>query len=400
MDGQRAIGNKLMTRLLLVIVGLMAVTQALAIDLSEQSQIRVMTMGPDQRELYSAFGHSGIRVIDPKNKIDWVYNYGVFDFDQPNFYLNFTRGRLLYKLGKGDYRRTRQYYEHYNRFIKEQVLNLNLEERQQLFDFLETNYLPENRDYYYNYIYDNCATKIRDVLEAVFPQRITFNESYVSEDLSYRDLMDLYLGQQPWGDLGIDICLGVQIDETASARGYMYLPDYVYEGLVGATMQTSTGSKPLIAAEIDVFKSTPMKDASSPFKPVWVFAILFLVVGVVTHRELKYGLWARWIDVLVFTVVGIVGWLLFFLWFGTDHLSLYNFNLLWAVPFHFPIGLLLLKASLAPKIRSYFLICGVSQVALIFSWSLLPQSLNLALVPLVLLLALRSTVIYLRLGRS
>lgn len=378
----------------------MMTMQAMAIDLSELSQIRVMTMGPDQRELYSAFGHSGIRVIDPVNKIDWVYNWGVFDFDQPNFYLNFTRGKLLYKLGKGGYPRTRQYYEYYNRSIKEQVLNLTLEEKQLLIDFLENNFLPENRNYYYNYIYDNCATKIRDVLEAVFPGQITFNEDYATEDLSYRDLMDMYLQEQPWGDVGIDICLGVQIDEIAPARGYMYLPDYIYAGLEGATISSEGSTKPLVADSVEVFRSAPAPDASLPIKPIWFFAVLFLIAGILTHRELKYGLWARWLDVLLFTIVGFVGLVLLFLWLGTDHLSLYNFNLLWAIPFHFPIGIILLKRPMASKFRKYFMIVAVIQVALILTWGLLPQALNLAFVPVVLLLALRSFVIYLRLGKS
>lgn len=389
-----------MRRLVLFFAGCLMTMQAMAIDLSEHSQIRVMTMGPDQRELYSAFGHSGIRVIDPVNKIDWVYNWGVFDFDQPNFYLNFTRGKLLYKLGKGGYDRTRQYYEYYNRSIKEQVLNLTLEEKQQLVDFLENNFLPENREYYYNYIYDNCATKIRDVLEAVFPGQITFNEDYATEDLSYRDLMDMYLQEQPWGDVGIDICLGVQIDEIAPARGYMYLPDYIYAGLEGATISSEGSTKPLVADSVEVFRSAPAPDASLPVKPIWFFAVLFLIAGILTHRELKYGLWARWLDVLLFTIVGFVGWVLLFLWLGTDHLSLYNFNLLWAIPLHFPIGIILLKRPMASKFRKYFMIVAVIQVALILTWGLLPQALNLAFVPVVLLLALRSFVIYLRLGKS
>lgn len=388
-----------MMRLAIVLVACIMTVKVMAVDLSEHAQVRIMTMGPDQRELYSAFGHSGIRVTDPANNIDWVYNYGVFDFDQPNFYLNFTRGKLLYKLGKGQYERTRQYYEYYNRSIREQVLNLNPEEKQRLVDFLEVNYLPENRDYYYNYIYDNCATKIRDVLEAVFPDQINFNYSYATDELTYRELMDLYLQEQPWGDVGIDVCLGVQIDQTAPPRDYMYLPDYVFAALDGATITSGGSTKPLVEDVVEVYRSVATPDAASPIKPVWFFAILFLIAGVFTHRELKYGLWARWLDVILFTITGLVGWVLLFLWLGTDHLSLYNFNLLWAIPFHFPIGIILLNRPLASILRNYFLLVALIQITLILSWGLLPQALNLAFVPLVLLMALRSVVVYLRLGR-
>lgn len=362
--------------------------------LSEESEIRIMTMGPGQEELYSAFGHSGIRLTDPVAGVDWVYNYGIFDFNQPNFYLNFAKGRLLYKLGKSDYDRTIQYYAYFNRYIKEQVLNLSLEERQKLFDFLEVNYLPENRDYYYNYIYDNCATKIRDVLEAVFPEQIAFDESYLGEPLSYRDLMDIYLGQQPWGDLGIDICLGVQIDAEAPARDYMYLPDFVFQAFQKATIKIGDTTKPLISEFHNVYVSKPAPDASSPITPIAVFVVIFLLVGVASHRELKYGLWYRWLDVTLFVIVGVVGCLLLFLWFGTDHLSKYNLNLLWAIPSHLVVGLLLLRKPLIPKLKMYFLLTGAVQVVTILAWGILPQALHLALVPLVLLLALRALLLW------
>ena len=134
-----------------------------------------MTLGPYQAELYSAFGHSAIRFSDPERNIDWVYNYGVFDFDQDNFFVNFAMGKMLYKLGLSKYSRFRDYYISNDRFITEQRLNLTQEENQALYDFLAENYKPENKDYYYNYVYDNCATKMYDVLDSVFPGRINFD---------------------------------------------------------------------------------------------------------------------------------------------------------------------------------------------------------------------------------
>jgi len=114
-------------------------------QLSSRAEIYVVTCGPYQNELYSAFGHSAFRVSDPVAAFDWIYNYGVFDFNQPNFYLNFARGNLNYKLGVHEYHPFRDYYISNNRFIHEQQLNLTQEQKQKLFEFLEWNALPENQ---------------------------------------------------------------------------------------------------------------------------------------------------------------------------------------------------------------------------------------------------------------
>ena len=109
------------------------------ISLSERAEISVITCGPWQGELYSAFGHSAFRIYDPENRINEAYNYGVFNFNQPNFYLNFARGYLYYQLGVYDYQLFEDHYISYNRFVHEQVLNLNQDQKQKLFDYLKQN---------------------------------------------------------------------------------------------------------------------------------------------------------------------------------------------------------------------------------------------------------------------
>jgi Domain of unknown function (DUF4105) len=126
--------------------------------LSPQAEVSMITCGPYQGELYSAFGHSAIRVYDPVNSFDVAYNYGVFDFNQPNFYLNFTRGFLYYKLGVYSYPDFRDHYISYNRYVHEQVLQLDSIQKQKVFGFLENNALPQNQTYRYDYFYNNCAS--------------------------------------------------------------------------------------------------------------------------------------------------------------------------------------------------------------------------------------------------
>ncbi|MEM9896749.1 MAG: DUF4105 domain-containing protein, partial [Bacteroidota bacterium] len=206
------------------------------VQLTKSAKIAVVTLGPYQGEVWSAFGHNGFRIEDPETGLDWFYDYGVYDFDQENFFLNFAEGLLKYKVSVREWARTFAYHKRLDRYIKLQYLNLNPNEKQKLFNYLQNNARPENAEYLYNYVYDNCATKIRDVLEENFPDRITFDLSYKEDGKTIRDLMDDYLGQQYWGDLGIDIGLGQQVDKEATAYEYMFLPPYIFKGLAGATL--------------------------------------------------------------------------------------------------------------------------------------------------------------------
>ena len=130
--------------------------------LSPTAEISVLTIGPGNN-LNDAFGHSGFRIKDNVQGIDVVFGYGQYDFDAPNFYLKFAQGKLNYLISKDDFNDFYRVYVFFNRSIKEQVLNLTQTEKQNLFNYLQNNYKPENRAYLYDFFYDNCATKIRDV---------------------------------------------------------------------------------------------------------------------------------------------------------------------------------------------------------------------------------------------
>ncbi len=385
-----------MSRQLIVslLLFLLSISSNNAQTLSGDATLSVLTLGPDQAELYSAFGHSAIRLSDPVNNWELIYNYGVFDFDQPNFYLNFARGKLYYKLGLQPYDRFRDAYIRNNRSIIEQTLNLDSIERQRLFDFLQWNAQPENSNYYYNYIYDNCATKIRDVLDTVFEGNIKYDYSYVKQELTFRDLMDIYLPEQPWGDLGIDICLGTGIDIVATGYHYMYLPDYIELGLAGAMRKKDGTEQPLVASREVIYQSTPEPPQGSTLTPQIAFIVVFLFFGFISFKDLKRGKRSNWVDLLLFNVTGIVGWLLLFLWFLTDHISANNFNLLWAIPFHFPVALFLLKKEKPKFLQRYFLAVAIVLGFLIAIWGFWPQNLHDSLIPFALLLLIRAILVW------
>lgn len=357
--------------------------------LSEDAEIAVVTIGPYQGEVWSAFGHSGFRITDPAQRIDWFYDYGLYDFDQENFFLNFAKGLLKYKVGVREWERTFQVQRYYKRYIKLQYLNLTQEEKQALFDYLQNNVKPENAEYLYNYVYDNCATKMRDVCDELYPGRIQFDLSYAVEGKSIRDLMEDYLDYQPWGDLGIDLGLGMQIDAEAPAKDYMFLPDYIHKGFANATIDRDSVVVPLVKEAVLAYQPPAQEFKNRLLTPINTFIILFFVIGLITHRNLKSGKRTKWVDVLLFSIVGFAGWWVAFLWLGTEHLSKWNLNILWAIPLHLPLILFAGKKKYYGFFKYYFKFLAYWYSLLLVAWPLLPQPLHASLVPLVLTLVLR-----------
>jgi len=358
-------------------------------QLSPRAEISVVTLGPWQGEVYSAFGHSGIRVYDPEYSLDAFYNYGAFSFDQPNFYLHFARGHLNYKLDVDPYVPWRDYYISYNRFVHEQILNLDDEQTQKVFDYLYWNSQPENQYYFYDYFYNNCATKLRDVLKITLKDDVAFDSTFITTDYTIRDLTDIYLKHQPWGDLGIDICLGLPMDKHASPYEYMFLPDYIERSFDHATVRGDSAVQPLVKAKIPVYESVPEDYPLSLFHPWFVFGLFLALTIAITWRDLKNQKRSKWFDTIVFGVVGAVGLLLFVLWTATDHrAAARNMNILWAMPLHLIFVPLYLRSK---KIAiTYFKGIAILNVLLLLTWAWLPQQLNVFLIPVVIALTIRA----------
>ena len=357
-------------------------------------EFSVITIGPYEDELYSAFGHSGIRYRDKSNNIDLFYNYGIFDFDQPNFYLNFLNGRLLYMVGKYNYQTVESFYTNQKRYVKEQVLNLNDSEKIILFNYLEQNIRPENRTYLYNYVYNNCATKIRDILVTVYGERITFKDK--SDNKTIRALMDKYLKNNKWGDLGIDICLGLEIDKEASYSEEMFLPEYLFSNLEDSFLD---GNINLISKTNIINSNSPLINKNI-FQPQYVFLLFLIACVFLSFRQIKYSLLYIYFDFTVFFISGVIGTLLIYLWFFTDHLSSFNYNLIWAIPFNLIFSFLLIFNFKSNLTRWYTIINSAVLFSLLILWNFLPQNLNDILILFVLGMLLRMFSNYIYLIRS
>jgi len=314
-------------------------------QLSSKAHISVITCGPGDL-LYSTFGHSAFRVQDPETGIDLVYNYGTFNFNTPNFYMKFARGKLLYSLSRERFEDFLYTYELENRWVKEQLLDLDGPERNELLRFLETNYEPQNRDYKYDFLFNNCSTKIPDVLSRVLGERLEFQADYLDETFTFRQLIHQYLKTNSWSSLGIDLALGAVIDRKASPREHMFLPDYVYRQL----NHTRLGGEALVSRERNILETSRISNGDFfTTSPAFWLLLALLFTGTITYIDLKNGTRSLILDFLVFFVPGLIGFFILFLWFLTDHTATaLNLNLLWAFPLNVPMAFYLLRRQPPP----------------------------------------------------
>lgn len=344
--------------------------------------VSVLTCAPGS-ELYSSFGHIAIRIQDPEKGFDYVYNYGTFDFDTPNFYLKFVRGKLLYLLTKDAFPNFMYEYQMEQRSVTEQVLDLTFAQKELIYSKLETNLLPENRSYKYDFLIDNCATRPRDILFNNLP--IQLKDSIVGKNTTSRDLIHYYLDRsgQPWSKLGIDILLGARLDKNLTNREAMFLPDFLMKGLDEATI---SGQK-LIDHKESILSLPAATISTNQFLPLIVISsisfFLFLIYYFSKGKKLAHIL-----DIFLFGLTGLFGIFLLFMWFGTDHtVCQENMNLMWALAPNI-IVIFFLKKS--PNwLRIYFFLAFIITVLLLSCWFIIPQQINIALAPFVLLMMYR-----------
>jgi hypothetical protein len=370
-----------------------------ALELSDKAQISVITGAPGT-DLYAYYGHSAIRVFDPLYGMDIQYNYGTFDFETPNFYQKFIQGKLKYTLSKEYFNYFVAFYQREGRSIYEQVLDLTKAEKQQLFDYLENNYKPENRYYLYDFFYDNCATRVRDALLKGLPGKVVFDLSKPKNKKSFRDLINPYI-KEPWVNVGIHLILGLPADKIANANEYMFLPDQMRFAIEKAKINHQTPATALAPQNNTLFQGMVARPAASVFNPYLVFWSIFGLMLLITglgyrQNKIRYG-----IDFFWFFLSGAIGIFFLLMWFGTDHKAVkMNLNLLWAFPLNFPIAFFLLFKQKAKFLTAYFQVISIILLATMLFWVVLPQKLPWAIFPIVLTLAIRSIWVYSQLKKA
>lgn len=335
----RVFKTKKNMRAFLLIVLLLSV-QVLAfgqtVRLNDQSSVSLLTISPGE-ELYSSFGHSTILIEDYQNGLSEMYNYGSFDFETENFYIKFLRGTLPYQLTKNQLAPTLQYWTNEGRLVTKQQLRLSLEERQQIYELLEKNYLPENRTYQYKFFYDNCSTRIRDILKDVLSDKLVFNENF-NTDKSYRDWIDTYAGHKAVADFGMDIAIGIPADKKTGYNGAMYIPDNMMFAFDSAVIKTDSSKRAFVLNK-QVLNAYFVKEPTQKKEvniPIILGGLLLLTSLLPFIRKKENDLKAiSLFNKVLFLIAGVAGLILTLLWFFTDHgVTMYNLNVLWANPFY------------------------------------------------------------------
>lgn len=356
------------------------------LQLSQFAEISVLTVGPGT-SLNDAFGHSGFRVKDSMFKMDIVFGYGQYDFDTPNFYLKFAQGKLNYLMSVHEFQDFYDSYVYYNRTIEEQVLNLSLEQKQALFNQLATNYQPENRAYLYDFFYDNCATRIRDMVEDTSKPKVVFTTPAGLEPKTFRDLIYENVDRNSWGSFGIDIALGSIIDRKATPYEHMFLPKYIHTFFANATI----GNQPLVRSSSVVYQKKDVKTSDNfLLSPLMVFSLIAAFIIFITYSDYKKNTRSKWLDVILFSITGIIGVLVLLLWFATDHTATgYNYNLLWAFPLNLLIVGQLLKNDVKNWVKKYFKLLIIMLALLTLHWIMGTQVFAIGLIPFLIALAVR-----------
>lgn len=355
--------------------------------LTADAEVSVITFGPGT-SLNDAFGHNAFRIKDNSQQIDLVYGYGEYDFDAPNFYLKFARGKLNYLISRHRFRDVFYHYKKYNRRIDEQVLNLSFEEKQRLFDFLENNYKPENRRYLYDFFYDNCATRIRDVSNTASNGKIEYKLPEDFEQKTFRGLIYEHVNRNSWGSLGIDIALGSVIDREVAPYEYMFLPKYIHSFFDSATIHNSDA---LVKSASTLYESKEENASGfSPISPLVILSLIALVILYITYKNHKSNSRSKWLDTVIFGITSLIGILLLLLWFATDHTTTgYNYNLLWA----FPLNLLLLfqlrKDKVKNWVKGYLKFLIVMLCLMTLHWIIGVQVFAITLIPLLIAILIR-----------
>lgn len=294
-------------------------------------EISLLTCGSGD-EVYSTFGHSAIRVNDDNRGTDIVYNYGTFDFNTPGFLLKFMRGKLPYRLSAGTFDRFMYAYEYEKRSVVEQKLELDPTDKAEFLKLLRINMMPANREYAYDFFFDNCSTRILDLLKASVD---TLDYGAAAENITYRQMLKPNLINMPWSDFGIDLIIGAKADKLANRDQQMFLPAYLSSYLSQA--KDNKGYSYLGPTEIllDYAEQDELRNQSPWITPELIFGLLALILLFVRVKFVKNNIpkWINRLDNLFLCLIGICGIIMMIMWWATDHQACANnWNLLWASP--------------------------------------------------------------------
>lgn len=295
---------------LLSLTHLIKAAQASPDIYGDSMKISLLTCGPGH-EVYSLYGHTAIRFQDLRNHQDLIINYGIFSFKQKNFILRFIFGLTDYEMGIIPYQLFYEEYRSEGRWVKEQILNLSSEDKQNIAIAIDKNYIPENRIYRYNYFYDNCTTRARDILINNINGFVNYhyNQQLIT---TYRDEVHQWNTQHPWARWGNDLLLGLQADKLISNEERQFIPDSLSKDFQHATVSYAHGKiKELVSNSLYIIPPVQTKDIDNGFLSnlspniVMICIIVIIITSFLLQKKCKlYYLLTHY---LLWTVTGFCG---------------------------------------------------------------------------------------------
>ncbi|MBR5540769.1 MAG: DUF4105 domain-containing protein [Bacteroides sp.] len=351
-------------------------------------RLSLLTCAPGS-EIYALFGHSAIRYENPVKQQDWVFNYGMFSFKEPNFVMRFVKGETDYQLGVIPFRYFEAEYAMRGSSVYQQVLNLTNEEKMKLIQLLEQNYLPSNRRYRYNYFYDNCTTRARDKVEESIQGKVIYPENKGIH--TYRSILHEFMEGSAWSEFGIDLCLGSGADKPIEERQQMFAPFYMLEAARGAMIHRADTVVPFISEETQIVDATLEDEPAFPLSPMTCALIICLLTATLVGWGIRRGrmLWG-W-SVLLYAFQGIAGCIVAFLFFFSLHPTV-DSN--WLLMVFQPLPLMYLPVMIYKCVKKqkdpFHWLNAACLTSFILLMPFLPQEFNATVLPLALSLLMVS----------
>lgn len=366
----------------------LALTASLAVFAADDVEVSIVNFypGPD---VYELEGHTALRVKSPD--YDVAVSYGTYDFNSPNFICRFVKGETDYRVVAYPWRPFADAYIRQGRRIVAHPVALDSAQTARFLALVDENLRPENAVYRYNYVKDNCATRPLAIVERALGDSIVLDGVPSAGMTTFREVMRRYHTNYPWYQFGIDLALGSGIDYPITLREATFAPATLDSLLASAT----AGGRPVTGAAVIVNDVAPDAAVEGPtpwfLTPTAVFTLLLAITLVLTVRDVHRRRVSRWFDSLLFGAFGLTGCLIAFLVFISVHEATSpNYLLLWLNPFCLIPAIFIWLKKAKAIILSYQIVNFVVLIFLAAAWPWLPQSGNIAFVPLLLCDMMRS----------
>lgn len=357
---------------------------------ADSVRVSLLTCSPGML-VYEHYGHTAIRVENFTRNSDVVFNYGMFDFNSPNFIWRFVLGKTDYFLGVQNFSGFRREYESRGSFIVQQKLNISESEAREIVAALVENSLPGNRVYRYNFLYNNCTTMARDQVEKN-------NRGYIvypghTELRSFRSIIREHNGFQPWAQFGIDLCLGSEADRLQEGRNQMFAPLVLMAMVDSAIVVDSLGAeRSLVEERIEIVSGNGLPSmVYNRLYPLQTAVIALLLTLLICGTEWYRGKVFWYFDLVVFGLQGLVGLVITFLFLFSEHPAVgSNFLVICLNPI--PLFLLpFIIKKLKRRKTDFFHLVNAGVILLFLALSpIIPQEIQTATKVFILLFAVRS----------